>query len=111
MAYRPRVSPGATSTNEIPKAATTVQVVRSASYPAPAHGASPRTATTQGVNGQSSRYRQQLKAASTELLNDARVGINSKAGKSLQNLLMETERRLREQRRVSLHLKVTKGHI
>lgn len=111
MAHRPCVSPEATLTNDIPKAATNIQVVRSASYPAPAHGASPRTTTTQGVNGQSSQYRQQLKAASTELLNDARVGINAKAGKSLQNLLMDTERRLREQRRVSLHLKVIKGHI
>lgn len=100
MAHRPRVSPGATSTNDIPKAATTTQVVRGASYPAPAHCASPRTTTTQGVNGQSSQYRQQLKAAPTELLIDARAAINAKAGKSLQNLLMDTERRLREQRRV-----------
>jgi hypothetical protein len=38
-----------------------------------------------------------------ELLNDDRVGLGSKAGRTLQNVLMDTEHRLKEQRRESLH--------
>ena len=83
-------------------------ISRSASYPAPDPAASPKTTSPKGVNEQNENYRQQLKTASIELLNDERVGPASKAGRSLQNVLMETEQRLREQRRKSLHNKGSK---
>ncbi|KAJ5122545.1 uncharacterized protein N7443_002647 [Penicillium atrosanguineum] len=105
MDHRPRFSQEAASSNEVPTMGSAASVARSASYPAPDHEASPKTTTTKGVNGQNEHYRQQLKTASIELLNDDRVGPGSKAGRSLQNVLMETEQRLREQRRSSLHNK------
>jgi hypothetical protein len=105
MDHRPRVTQEAASTNEIPTMDSTGSLTRSASYPAPAHEASEKPTTTKGVNGPHENYQQQLKVASTELLNDERVGSGSKAGRCLQNVLMETEHRLREQRRNSLHEK------
>jgi hypothetical protein len=89
----------------VPKFVPTVSVIRSASYPTFAADASQKATITTGLNGRNRAYRQQLKAASTELLNDDRVETRSKAGRSLQNVLMETESRLREQRRASLRMK------
>lgn len=108
MDRRPRVIQEAASTNEVPTISSTASIARSASYPAPTHEDSQKVTTTKDANGQNENYRQQLKAASTELLNDERVGSGSKAGRSLQNVLMETEHRLREQRRNSLHKKGSK---
>ena len=105
MAHRPRAQGAASSTNKVPKLVSTVSVTRSASYPTLASDASQKATKTKGLNGRNLDYRQQLKTASTELLNDDRVESGSKAGRSLQNVLMETERRLREQRRASLRMK------
>ncbi|KAJ5198567.1 uncharacterized protein N7498_007684 [Penicillium cinerascens] len=108
MDHRPRVIQEAASTNEVPTMSSAASLARSASYPAPTQEASQKATTTKGANVQDENYRQRLKAASTELLNDNRVGSGSKAGRSLQNVLMETEHRLREQRRQSLHKKASK---
>lgn len=87
---------------------STTSVARSASYPGPDQEVSPKTTPAKGGNGRNDNYGKQLKTASIELLNDNRVGPGSKAGRSLQNVLMETEHRLREQRRISLHHKRSK---
>lgn len=108
MDHRPRMTQEAASTNEVPTIGSAASISRSASYPAPDREASPKTTSPKGANEQNEHYRQQLKTASIELLNDSRVGPASKAGRSLQNVLMETERRLREQRRKSLHDKGSK---
>jgi len=108
MDYPPRVTQEAVSSNEVPTLGSSISVKRSASYPESDPEASHKPTTTKDVNGQNENYQQQVKAASTELLNDDRVRSASKARRSLQNVLMETERRLREQRRDSLHKKVSK---
>ncbi|KAJ5677728.1 uncharacterized protein N7477_003361 [Penicillium maclennaniae] len=105
MDHRPRMSQEAASTNEVPTMGSAASISRSASYPGPDREASPNATSPKGVNGQNEHYQQQLKTASIELLNDERVGPASKAGRSLQNVLMETEQRLREQRKNSLHHK------
>jgi hypothetical protein len=87
---------------------STTPVARSASYPGPDQELSPKTTPAKKGNGRDENYGKQLKTASIELLNDNRVGPGSKAGRSLQNVLMETEQRLREQRRKSLHQKGSK---
>ncbi|KAJ5264911.1 hypothetical protein N7505_007704 [Penicillium chrysogenum] len=105
MDHRPRVIQGAASTNIVPRLDSAASVARSASYPAPAHGGSQKINEMKAANGQNENYQQQLKAASTELLDDHRVDIGSKAGRSILNVLMKTEQRLRKQRRAALHKK------
>ncbi|KAJ5946420.1 hypothetical protein N7454_003259 [Penicillium verhagenii] len=102
MAHRPRVTQEAASTNEVPTLGSTVSISRSASYPAPDHEVSHKIIIAEGGERQNKRYRQQLKTALIELLNEERVGSRSKARRSLQNVLMDIEQRLREQRRHSL---------
>ncbi|KAJ5376958.1 hypothetical protein N7509_013844 [Penicillium cosmopolitanum] len=96
----------AASAGRVPTLSTTRSVPRSSSYSGPVHEDSAKA--SQATKGQDQSYQQQIKAASTALLNDERVGAGSKAGRSLQNVLMDTEHRLRDQRRESLHKRENK---
>ncbi|KAJ5469325.1 hypothetical protein N7539_008943 [Penicillium diatomitis] len=99
--HRPSTHKSA-STNKVPKRLSTSPVTRSASFQESSHNPD-APAEKELENTKGDEYSHQLRKASTELLNDHRVGLGSKAGRTLQNVLMDTERRLKEQRRASLH--------
>lgn len=93
MDRRPSITEKAASTNKLPTPYTPAPLERSASY-----------SESQDAHRQRhGDYDYKLRTASTELMNDHRVGLGSKAGRTLQNVLMDTERRLREQKREELH--------
>ncbi|EPS26420.1 hypothetical protein PDE_01356 [Penicillium oxalicum 114-2] len=104
MDHRPSTHKAA-STNKVPKQLSTASITRSASFQEPSHSNSNPESPTNPANHKDhgDEYSRQLRTASTELLNDQRVGLGSKAGRTLQNVLMDTEHRLKEQRRASLH--------
>lgn len=102
MERRPSVTHKAASTNKVPTPHTAAPVARSASYSSlqeDFHGSN----SAETAKRDEGDYSRQLQTASTELLNDERVGLGSKAGRTLQRVLMDTEHRLKEQRRESLH--------
>lgn len=100
MDSRPH-SQEAASTNHVPTLSTAKTIKRSSSYSDPGHEAP--TEAILAKKDHEDNYQQQIKVASTALLNDDRIGTGSKAGRSLQNVLMDTEHCLRDQRRESLH--------
>ncbi|KAF3401970.1 hypothetical protein F1880_009814 [Penicillium rolfsii] len=102
MDRRPSITQKAASTNEVPTPHTTATVTRSASYSS-LHEDPNGSKSAQTTKRDEADYIRQLQTASTDLLNDQRVGLGSKAGRTLQNVLMDTEHRLKEQRRQSLH--------
>jgi hypothetical protein len=102
MERRPSVTQKAASTNKVPTPHTAAPVTRSASYSSPQEDSNGSNSGEKAKEDEGS-YSRQLQTASTELLNDERVGLGSKAGRTLQNVLMDTEHRLKKQRRESLH--------
>ncbi|OOQ83618.1 hypothetical protein PEBR_35732 [Penicillium brasilianum] len=102
MDRRPSINHQSASTNKVPTPCAKAPVRRSSSCDSPQEF--PKASSSSDTNGRDDgNYSRQLQTASTELLNDERVGLGSKAGRTLQNVLMDTEHRLKEQRRQSLH--------
>lgn len=93
MDRRPSITEKAASTNRLPTPYTPAPLERSASC----------SASQEAHHQRYGDYDYKLQTASTELMNDHRVGLRSKAGRALQNILMDTEHHLREQRREELH--------
>lgn len=93
MDRRPSITEKAASTNRLPTRYT----------PAPRERSASCSASQDAHRQRYGDYDYKLRTASTELMNDHRVGLGSKAGRTLQNVLMDTEHHLREQKREELH--------
>lgn len=107
MDHRPptRTQPAA-SANKLPTIHSNPVMKRSFSSTATVDPDRPTSASTDQAkerNKQALSYNLQMKTALTELLNDARAKGRGQGSRCLQNILMDTERQMRDNRRKSLN--------
>ncbi|RAL10472.1 uncharacterized protein BO97DRAFT_127081 [Aspergillus homomorphus CBS 101889] len=87
----------AASANRVPTLHSVHNVKRSVSY-SPAHDGNHPVSKTEATRG----CDDMVKSALTELLNDDGVKHNARGSRSVQNMLMATEKKRKSQRRQSL---------
>ncbi|KAB8075127.1 hypothetical protein BDV29DRAFT_172513 [Aspergillus leporis] len=109
---RPRAKPQpAASANRLPTIHSTPAIKRSVTSTTAVGHDEPGSISTHQVKGQNQEainYSLQMKTALTELLNDGRVKGSTHGSRCLQNILMQTERDMRSERRKSLNAREAK---